>query len=406
MTPAELASRRWFRSKHRPIAAVTEADRAPIGPGALVVLEVSFADDGESERYLVPKVGDREPVEGDGLWSALAEAIARGDRIGSFAATRAAPPEAGPLTERRLTVEQSNTSIVLGERLILKVYRLLEPGDNPDVEIGAFLAAAGFADTPALAGWMDHGTDEVRASAAMVQAFVPALGDAWAAMLAALASDPSDGLRMAGRIGDLTARLHAALAARPDAPAFPSRPASVVETAEWRTSAERQLSLAITALGGADHQRLVALAPAIRARFADAFGSAAGGARVSRIHGDYHLGQLLARRDGGFSVIDFEGEPARPLAERTRPASPLRDVAGMLRSFDYAARTAERERGLAADGWLRAARDAFLGAYGRVDGALLAAFELEKACYEVRYEAGMRPDWLWLPMTAVERLAS
>jgi len=159
-------------------------------------------------------------------------------------------------------------------------------------------------------------------------------------------------------------------------------------------------------LVGADHERLVALAPAIRARFADAFGSAAGGARVCRIHGDYHLGQLLARADGGFSVIDFEGEPARPLSERRRPASPLRDVAGMLRSLDYAARTAEREHGLAADAWLRRAREAFLDAYGVVDGGLLAAFELEKACYEVRYEAGMRPHWLWLPMDALARLVA
>ena len=105
-------------------------------------------------------------------------------------------------------------------------------------------------------------------------------------------------------------------------------------------------------------------------------------------------------------MIDFEGEPSRPLAERRAPTSPLRDVAGMLRSLDYAARTAERENGLAADPWLARARDAFLGAYGDVDAALLSAFELEKACYEIRYEAGMRPDWLWLPMAAAERLVA
>jgi predicted trehalose synthase len=200
--------------------------------------------------------------------------------------------------------------------------------------------------------------------------------------------------------------MHRCLASRPDAPAFPARPASVEETAQWRASAERQLELAIAAVRGADHDRLVGLAPDVRARFADAFGSATGGGSVSRIHGDYHLGQLLARPDGGFSVIDFEGEPARRLEERRRPSSPLRDVAGMLRSLDYAARTAERGSGLAADAWLRRAHAAFLGAYGPTDGALLAAFELEKACYEVRYEAGMRPDWQWLPMAAVERLVA
>ena len=164
-------------------------------------------------------------------------------------------------------------------------------------------------------------------------------------------------------------------------------------------------------MSGEDHQRLVRLAPRITARFADTFGSAVGEAAVSRIHGDYHLGQLLARPDGGFSVIDFEGEPARPLDERREPSSPLRDVAGMLRSLDYAARTAEagvHARQFAADRWLVEARGAFLEAYGGIDveaQGLLDAFELEKACYEVRYEASNRPSWLWLPLAAAERLA-
>jgi maltokinase len=163
-------------------------------------------------------------------------------------------------------------------------------------------------------------------------------------------------------------------------------------------------------VGGDAHARLVALAPRITARFADSFGAATGGTRVSRIHGDLHLGQLLARPDGGFSVIDFEGEPARPLAERRAPSSPLRDVGGMLRSLDYAARTAERGRSdLDVEAWLTGARAAFLDGYGRIEPAdepLLGAFELEKACYEVRYEASNRPDWLWLPLSAVERLAA
>jgi predicted trehalose synthase len=152
---------------------------------------------------------------------------------------------------------------------------------------------------------------------------------------------------------------------------------------------------------------MLAMAPTIAARFADAFGSAGDAARVTRIHGDYHLGQLLARDDGGFSVIDFEGEPARPLAERRVPSSPLRDVAGMLRSLDYAASTAERAGALDAGLWLAHARDAFLVAYGRIgaeESRVLAAFELEKAVYEVRYEASNRPNWLWLPMAAVTRL--
>jgi trehalose synthase-fused probable maltokinase len=291
------------------------------------------------------------------------------------------------------------------------VYRLLEAGENPDLEISAFLTEAGFADTPPVAGGLAYQPDGGEpAAAAMLQAFVPSTGDAWSAMLAALADDPARATDLAATVGAVTASMHRALASRPDHPSFPSRPATVEETAAWRASAERQLAQAVTAVGGAFHDRLVELAPAATARFADTFGAATGDASVTRIHGDYHLGQILARADGGLSVIDFEGEPARPLAERREPGSPLRDVAGLLRSLDYAARTAERaDPAFGADAWLEEARGAFMTAYGTLDDserALLDAFELEKACYEVRYEANNRVDWLWLPLAAVERLVA
>lgn len=418
-----LAAQRWFRSKQRPIAFVTEHDRAPLGPAALVVLEVGYADGGTPDHYLVPEVDGREPWDGDGAWTALVQAMAdgaelRGTRGAFLCSSTAALAEllpsahaaAAALRERRLGVEQSNTSVVLDERLILKLYRLLERGVNPDVEVSAFLADAGFADTPAVAGAMTWTPDDRQpAAAAMLQAFVPSTGDAWAAMLGALAADPDRAVEMASRIGEVTARMHAALAARPADPSFPARVATVAETAAWRASAERQLALAVRAVGGDVQDRIVALAPAVTARFADTFGSATGEARVSRIHGDYHLGQLLARTDAGFSAIDFEGEPARPLDERRAPSSPLRDLAGMLRSLDYAARTAARvSTTFDAEAWLAAARASFVDAYGGIgpsDAGLLEAFELEKACYEIRYEASNRPDWLWLPLAAVERLS-
>ena len=210
----------------------------------------------------------------------------------------------------------------------------------------------------------------------------------------------------------LTADLHACLASRPDHPRFGVRPVSDVETAEWRASAERQLAGAVATVRNDAHERLVAAAPAVRARLADSFGRATGTAIVHRIHGDYHLGQLLSRADGGFAVIDFEGEPARPLAERSLPGSPLRDVAGLLRSLDYAVRTDCRNRveprpgRLARRGACRVPRRVRRRAMriGPSEVALVEAFELEKACYEVRYEAANRPDWLWLPLAAVERL--
>jgi maltose alpha-D-glucosyltransferase / alpha-amylase len=422
--PAWLSAQRWFRAKQRAIATVTEVDRARLGPAELRVLEVAYVDGGAADRYLLPTVDGREPEDGDGAWRSIVRAMAdfaelRGQR-GGFTCSRtvalddllpSAHDAAEALGERRLRVEQSNTSVVLGERLILKLYRLLEAGESPDLEVSAFLTDVGFPDTPAVAGAMTYLPDDGEpAAAAMLQAFVPSSGDAWNAMLRALAEDPVRGIGIAATIGALTATMHAALATRADHPAFPARPATVAETAGWRASAEGQLAQATSALSGSVHERMVEIAPAVTARFADSFGSATGEARVSRIHGDYHLGQLLARIDGGFSVIDFEGEPARPLEERRKPASPLRDVAGLLRSLDYAARTNERASpGFDADRWLSEARSAFIGAYGAIgpsEAALVNAFELEKACYEIRYEAGNRPDWLWLPLAAVERLTA
>ena len=414
-SPEWIAGQRWFRAKQRPIARVSEIDRAPLDAADLVVLEVAYADGGDADRYLDVLVDRREPEDGDGAWAALVDAMRRRASLpgvaGTFAcdATDAFPQlDGADLAERRLRVEQSNTSVALGERMILKLFRRLEPGLNPDLEIGAFLTDAGFADTPRLLGSVTYDPDDGDPCAvAMLQELVPTRGDAWSEMLGTLATDAGAALEMARRIGAVTARMHDALASAPGHRAFPSRVATPAETAAWRASAERQLAEAVAAVSGENHERLVALAPSVRARFADTFGAATDEARISRIHGDYHLGQLLARTEGGFSVIDFEGEPARPLAERRLPSSPLRDVAGMLRSLDYAARTAERASGLDADHWLEAARAAFLDGYGGVDAAarsLLAAFELEKACYEVRYEAGNRPDWLWLPLSAIGRL--
>jgi maltose alpha-D-glucosyltransferase/alpha-amylase len=419
---AQLPQQRWFRAKGRPVTGVHPVDRAPIGNDCeLRILEVTYGDGGAPDRYLVVAIDDREPADGEGAWRALAGLIADDGEAhgtnGRFVASRTAAlgdlltgTDAAALSERRLRVEQSNTSVVLGERLILKLFRLLEPGVNPDLEVGTFLTDAGFADTPPMAGAITWHPDAGEpAAAAMLGALVPARGDGWASMLGYLATDPEQGHRQAAEIGRVTASMHAALASDPDHPAFPARAATDAEAAGWRASAERQLAQAVTAVSGSQHERLVELAPRITARFADTFGRASGEALVSRIHGDYHLGQLLARTDGGYSVIDFEGEPARPLAERRAPASPLRDVAGMLRSLDYAARTAARDSDFSADAWLPEARAAFLEGYGAIGSeqqALLDAFELEKACYEVRYEANNRPEWLWLPLAAVRRLAS
>jgi maltokinase len=418
-----LAGRRWFRAKGRPLAGVALADAAPLdGRHWLLVLEARFSDGG-SQRYLVPaKAGDggdlREPEDGAGTWRAMVAAMA-GERTVDGEATRfrfAAEPgltAAGleAAEERRLAVEQSNTSVRIGERFMLKIYRLLEHGENPELEMSRFLAGAGFRHTPALHGWAAWETTDGSATAAMLQELVAASGDAWDWMLASLDAPPRGPLEaLAGvaHIGGITAELHAALASRPEQPGFPARLAEAAERRAWRAGAEAELDAALAAVAGGERARLAAIAGRIRGRFA-ALEDDAGGA-LQRIHGDYHLGQLL-RTGEGFAVIDFEGEPARPLAARREPASPLRDVAGMLRSLDYAVRSAERRApaGFAHEAWLADARRAFLSAYGGeavAHAGLLAAFEAAKACYEVRYEANNRPDWTWLPLEALERLAA
>ncbi len=439
LRPDWLAAQRWFGARDRSIARVSLTDaaslpleRSPRLDAWLLVVTITFADGGE-RRYLVPAMGTdggplHEPGDGDGAWRAIVGAIIGGDALpgeaGSFrceplpALEALAPGGAAAvagLAERRLGVEQSNSSATVGDRLILKVYRRLEVGENPEIEVGTFLESVGCPVAPRMAGSVRYVSDAgTIAAAAMLQERVAAQGDAWSHMLSRLGGadgGPGAAVRSAAAIGLVTAQLHASLAARPLDVAFPVRPATPAETHGLLAGALGQLAAAGTATAGANRERLEALAPRIRAQLEAAFGAARVG-RVTRIHGDYHLGQLLRTADG-FAVIDFEGEPARSLAERRMPQPPERDVAGMLRSFDYAVRTVAR-RGPAGGpepgAWLAEARKAFLAAYEEAapsapDPSLLRAFELDKACYEVRYEAANRPDWTWLPLDALERLA-
>ncbi|MEX2135726.1 MAG: hypothetical protein WEB29_02025 [Chloroflexota bacterium] len=427
-TPEWLAAQRWFRGKSRALATVEFVDAAEIGgpPGWLVVLEATDVAGGRA-RYLVPVTlagGQfREPREGEGVWRSLAALMLAGGELSGargqwlFTPTRAAPEllpgGAAALTslaEHRLGVQQSNTSVALGEALMLKVYRLVESGPNPEVEVNAFLTDVGFRQAPALAGSATYLLDGEPHSAAMLQQLVSSKDDAWTWVLDRLAAEPDgpvEAIRGISEIGRLTAGMHAALASQPGAAGFPVRLATEAELVAWGASAGRQLNAALSVLNAATLPRLSGLAPRITAAFAAI--EDAGVVRVSRVHGDYHLGQLLRSHDG-FTVIDFEGEPARTLAERRAPASPLRDLAGMLRSLDYAAHTAAAQGSAPGERsqWLSTARAALLEGYGGISPdavPLLAAFELEKACYEVVYEANNRPDWTWLPLEALERLA-
>ena len=309
---------------------------------------------------------------------------------------------------RPLGAEQSNTSMVFDERLVMKVFRRLPDGPNPDVEVARALAEHGFEHVVAPVGeWRDAGGDYGVVNELLVGAF-----DGWHLAQTSLRDlydrreRPEEAAGDFGfeaeRLGRVIAELHVAMAET-----FGTSDADV---ASWVRDMEAQAA------------RIADLPAGVLDVYAALRDVAEPGPSL-RIHGDLHLGQTL-RTDTGWYVLDFEGEPARPIEERRRPSSPLRDVAGMLRSFHYAAQVVLREHGHRedpelvelADAWERHNAERFLAGYegyGDVDRVLppadarhvvRRAFELDKAVYEVGYELGHRPDWVEIPRSAVDRL--
>lgn len=320
------------------------------------------------------------------------------------------PARPSPTTSRVLRGEQSNTSVIVDgdgpSPVIVKVFRTLHPGENPDVEV--LRGLDGFAQVPGLVGWLPgtwtgRAGERVDGQLAVATEFVADGRDAWREAADAVAAG-EDFTDRASSLGAATATLHAALAG-----AFGTTMADGSERTRLRDALRARITWALSATDALDRHRA---ALAERAEHLD-LGDLP---PLQRVHGDYHLGQVLHSPRRGWVVLDFEGEPLRPLAERTRPDLALRDVAGMLRSFDYAAgqvrvTTHDEAAADAADAWARAARDAFCAGYAdvsgrdpREDAGLLAALELDKALYEVAYEAGNRPEWIDVPLGAVGRL--
>ncbi|GAB3585904.1 1,4-alpha-glucan branching protein GlgB [Calidifontibacter terrae] len=310
---------------------------------------------------------------------------------------------------RVLSGEQSNTSIIIDTRsadgvakpLILKVFRVLQDGLNPDVQLQSAISATGSIRVPATVGYLtgmwpdaEVPTGNAAGHLAFLQEFLPGVQDAWReALVAAEAGiDWSDHARA---LGVATAEVHEILAsAMPNATVTPARAESVV--AEMRRRFDTAARI---------HPPLERHRPAYEALLQQAL--TANWPDLQRIHGDYHLGQVLDAPDRGWVLLDFEGEPLRPLSQRNMLDCPLRDIAGMLRSFDYAAASVDADR---AD-WATAARNAFVAGYEQAGGLspadhppLLQVFEADKAAYEVLYEAQNRPTWLPIPLGALERL--
>lgn len=319
-------------------------------------------------------------------------------------------PGARSVEARVLSGEQSNTSIIFHPAgagpVICKVFRQLHPGINPDIELQTALAATGSVHVPRaigdLQGYWEDSRDPgstCHGALAFAQEFLPGVEDAWRVALRAAERDETFAAP-AHSLGAATADVHLNLARLfPTVP--PDESARDAAAAAWR----RRLGIAISEVP--DLQRHHA---AISRVYDRARGTV--WPPMQRIHGDYHLGQVLHVPLRGWVLLDFEGEPMRPIRERLLPDSALRDVAGMLRSFDYVAgsladhATAGRLRT-----WAQASREAFLGGYEHrsgqpATGPLLDAFELDKAVYEAIYESRNRPDWLSIPLTAIDRLVS
>ncbi len=378
---AELQAQRWFGAKGAAISRIELEDELELGGGAgLAVLGVE-TEDGVAHRYLHLRGQER-------VGAAVLDALAAGEQRGSFEfhpGSRLAELMPTGREERPIGVDQSNTSIVVGERLVVKLYRRLMPGVHPEIELGAHLTEhAQLAFVPAFAGslhWGDH-------ALGLVQEYVPGSLDGWAWGGRMVVRGEVDELRTLGRH---SGGLHAALAR------FASRSAEPSQLAAWRAAAEAQLDRVLGLLSGTAREELARFAPRIRDELAG-LERPERPPLLTRVHGDYHIGQIL-HSPSGMRVVDLEGEPTKSLAERAALDTPLRDVAAMLRSFDHLGRHVDREvwpgHTEQIEAWIGRAREAFLAGYGDVDATLVRALEVEKETYEFVYAATFLPGWTY-----------
>ncbi|MGH3370406.1 MAG: maltokinase N-terminal cap-like domain-containing protein [Nocardioidaceae bacterium] len=320
--------------------------------------------------------------------------------------------------------EQSNSTVRFGEDSLMKVFRKVTPGRNPDIEIHEALTRSGNEHVAALYGWLEapaHDSDEPM-QLAMLQQLLRTASDGWEIALASvrdlfaeadLHADEVGGdfAAEAHRLGIATAEVHDALLHE-----FPAETWGAEELADLGAAMRRRLDDAVAVVPGLAEHRA-----ALEATF-DELRGIDEPVPVQRVHGDYHLGQTL-RTVRGWKIVDFEGEPAKPLADRIRPDTAWRDVAGMLRSFDYAAHVVEAD--VEEDGpqieyraleWASRNRSAFMTGYieasegttqdglSTVQRALLRAYEADKAVYEAVYETRNRPAWIRIPLGAIARL--
>jgi maltokinase len=437
-----LLDRRWFGSKARDVASIHVLDVVAVhdGPPALssALVEARYPGGTHDVYQLLLGVGSNggddaiiDDVRGVTVYDAFADPRAcellggllregaelHGEhaRVEFHWLEGVEPPRPGA-DVRPIGAEQSNTSIVFDDKLVLKAFRRVEAGDNPELEMLRFLSERDFPHVAELGGWYQYEGELMDATFGVVQRFVPNARDGWELALDELGDDPE---RFVARLRDLGAvigRMHTVLASDPTDPAFAPEDPSDESLALLTATIDEEIERLFLELPEIDAVAPIAgHAAEVRDRLQLLSHVGARG-KLIRTHGDLHLGQTMLG-DEGWVVLDFEGEPARPLLERRRKRSPLRDVAGMLRSFAYAASASELQRGVTApEGWEERARESFLAGYlEAVDSVLmppgepptrtmLSIFELEKAVYELRYELNNRPDWVGIPVAGIARL--
>ena len=422
-----LSQQRWYASKTQELTGIEILEQAELDSGLVLALaQVRFAR-GTHDLYQLSIAF----AHGEVLFDAIAEPAHAQALLARLQAGEDVPTAEGrfsfrnpgtmPTTEalavRPVGKEQTNTSIVFGDQVVLKVFRKFEPGINPELEMLRFLTARGFRNIAPLQGWYEYEGPSLNATLGVAQMFVPDAIDGWTLALNEIPYYPERFLQRVAELGTATAELHDVLATNPDDPAFSAEEPSVESISLLRATIDEEIEQIFLRLPEDDERLapIVGRGQEVRERLATRSQIGTGGKQI-RIHGDYHLGQTM-NSPYGWVILDFEGEPARPLPERRRKRSPLRDVASMLRSFAYATSAVSLQRGLAVPpDFEERARERFLERYfAEIERALLppgeaaiasllAIYELEKAIYELRYELDNRPDWVQIPVAGIVRL--
>jgi maltokinase len=427
-----VTRQRWYGAKSREVAHAEILDSVVVRTSepqlAIAIAQMRYETGAHDIYQLVYALRDGK-IEMDGLAdSTLARELVSAMRSGltlqgaeGIVEFRSVDGFAGfgrELVETRsISAEQSNTSIVFDDELILKVFRRLEPGVNPELEMLRFLTVHGFSHIPTLGGWYAYSGGPLGATLGIVQQFVRGGLDGWELALDELSSDPDRFLARLRRLGEVTGEMHTVLASDKNDPAFSPETPSVESLGLLTATVDEEIERVFLTLPEDDEaiEPIAGRGEEVREQLRMLTYAGATGMMI-RTHGDYHLGQTMWA-DDDWVILDFEGEPARTLAERRRKRSALRDVAGMLRSFAYAASASTLLRGVEPpDDWEEQARTQFLDGYlDTVDPVLLpsgqvaferllSVYELEKAVYELRYEVDNRPEWVRIPVAGIQRL--